>query len=53
VVAGEAVCTVYYNSEARATQAQRVIESSYCIGAEQSVAGRPLIHKIIEPEGWN
>jgi pyrimidine-nucleoside phosphorylase len=53
VAAGEAVCTVYYNSEARAAQAQRVIESSYLIGTEQPVASRPLIHKIIAPEGWN
>jgi pyrimidine-nucleoside phosphorylase/thymidine phosphorylase len=53
VAADEAVCTVYYNSEARAAQAQKLIESSYQIRNAQPTAQRPLIHKIIAPEGRN
>jgi pyrimidine-nucleoside phosphorylase len=50
---GEALCTIYYNSEARAAQAQQLIESSYLIAKAPPAERRPLIHKVIEPEGWN
>jgi pyrimidine-nucleoside phosphorylase len=53
VAAGEALCTLHYNSESRAAQAQRLIEQSYKISDAPPTTRRPLIHKIIKPEGQN
>ena len=50
---GEPLCTVYYNSEARATQAKRLIEASYQVDTAPPLTRRPLIHSVIQPEGRN
>jgi len=47
VKAGEAVCTIYYNAEARAERAKRLMEESYEIG-EQGPAERQLVHRVIQ-----
>jgi pyrimidine-nucleoside phosphorylase len=46
---GEPVCTVHYNSEARAAQAKVLIENSYHITDQPSSSRRPLIHRVIQP----
>jgi pyrimidine-nucleoside phosphorylase len=45
----EAICTIYYNSQSRAEQAQTLIQSSYSMAAEPDAA-RGLIHKIIQAD---
>jgi len=47
VSAGEALCTVHYNSVERFAQARPVIAESYSIGAQRPAA-RKLIQKVIE-----
>ena len=51
VSAGEPLCTIHYNSESRASQARQLIEQSYHIEDAAPKTQRPLIHKIIRPEG--
>ena len=51
VSAGEPLCTIHYNSESRAAQAQQLVEQSYQILDAPPSTRRPLIHKIINPEG--
>jgi pyrimidine-nucleoside phosphorylase len=46
---GEPICTIHYNSEARASQAKLLIENSYLIAEAQPAARRPLIHRVIQP----
>ncbi len=46
VVAGEALCTLMYNSEARAGRAKTLMEQSYQI-ADSAPAPRKLVHRII------
>jgi pyrimidine-nucleoside phosphorylase len=46
VAAGEALCTLMYNSEARASRAKTLMEQSYEI-ADAPPAPRKLIHRII------
>ena len=46
VAEGEPLCTLHYNSDARAAQAKQMLERSYEIG-EASPAAAPLIRKII------
>lgn len=46
VAAGEALCTLMYNSEARAVRAKVLMEQSYQI-ADSAPAPRKLIHRII------
>jgi len=53
VLAGEPICTLYYNSELRAAQAKLLIEHSYHIAETAPPLRRPLIHKIIQPEAPN
>lgn len=48
VSAGEAIATIYYNSQARAEQARRLIETSCRIADAPPSPKRPLIHKVIE-----
>ena len=48
VHAGEPLATVHYNSEARLSEARRLLEESYAVAQQPPVARRPLIHKIIQ-----
>jgi thymidine phosphorylase len=47
VTAGEALCTVYYNSAERLANAAPLIEKSYTIEAVASLQKRALVHQII------
>ena len=47
VKAGEALCTIYYNSEARAARAQELLQASYRIATEPPAEKRPLVHQVI------
>jgi pyrimidine-nucleoside phosphorylase len=47
IAAGEALCTVYYNSNERMASAAALIEKSYSIGAAAPTQTRPLVHRII------
>jgi pyrimidine-nucleoside phosphorylase/thymidine phosphorylase len=47
VVAGEPLCTVYYNSAERLASATPLIEQSYAIQSAPLLQARPLIHQII------
>jgi thymidine phosphorylase len=44
----EAICTLYYNSEARLSEAESLIHSSYRIGPEKAKAREKLIKRVIE-----
>jgi pyrimidine-nucleoside phosphorylase len=46
VSAGESLCTLHFNSEARAAQARRLLEKSYQI-ADAPPAAKRLVHGII------
>jgi pyrimidine-nucleoside phosphorylase len=51
VAAGEALCTLMYNSDARAARAKMLIEQSYQI-TDAPPAPRKLIHRVISaPQG--
>jgi pyrimidine-nucleoside phosphorylase/thymidine phosphorylase len=50
VSAGEALCTVYYNSAERLARAAPLIEKSYTIAAAALLQKRPLVHRIIGDE---
>jgi pyrimidine-nucleoside phosphorylase len=47
VAAGEALCTVYHNSDDRLASAAPLIEKSYTIAAAAPLEKRPLVHQII------
>jgi pyrimidine-nucleoside phosphorylase len=47
VKAGEPLCTIHYNSEARAARAQALLQASYRIAADPPSQRRPLIHQVI------
>ena len=47
VAAGEALCTIYYNSAERLASAAPLIEQSYTIGAAAPLQARPLVHRVI------
>ena len=47
VSAGEPLCTIYYNSEAKLKEARRMIEGSYLITPAAPAAARPLIRHVI------
>jgi pyrimidine-nucleoside phosphorylase len=47
VSAGDSLCTVYYNSAERLTNAMPLIEQSYTIQATAPPQARPLVHHII------
>jgi len=53
VSAGEPICTIHYNSEARASQAKLLIENSYQIADRPPSTRRPLVHKVIQPGAPN
>ncbi|HEV2716162.1 MAG TPA: thymidine phosphorylase, partial [Terriglobales bacterium] len=50
VTAGEPLCTIHYNTEARAARAKTLIEASYQIG-DVIPPKRPLIHRMIGKSG--
>jgi pyrimidine-nucleoside phosphorylase len=50
VRAGEPLCTVHYNSEARGTRAQELLLKSYEIGPAPATK-KPLIHRVIQGSG--
>jgi thymidine phosphorylase len=47
VTAGEALCTLYYNSAERLAAAAPLIEKSYTIGAAAPLKALPLVHRVI------
>jgi len=51
VAKGEALATIHYNAEARATRARQLIEESYQIGDSPAREKRPLIHRVIGKPG--
>ncbi len=48
---GEAFCTVYYNSDARLSSAQNLLQRAYRIADRPPVTTRPLIHRVIPGKG--
>jgi pyrimidine-nucleoside phosphorylase len=50
VKAGEAICTIHYNSEARAGRAKQLMEESYEIG-DEPLEKRRLVHRVIQSSG--
>jgi pyrimidine-nucleoside phosphorylase/thymidine phosphorylase len=50
VSAGEALCTVHYNSAERMAAAAPLIEKSYTIAAAAPLQARPLVHRVIGDE---
>ena len=51
VAAGEPICTIHYNQEARASAAKALIESSYQIADSGPAHRRPLVHQVIKTTG--
>ena len=47
VAAGEPLCTIYYNSDARLEEARRLLLSTYTIGPQPPAALPPLVHRVI------
>jgi pyrimidine-nucleoside phosphorylase len=50
ISAGEALCTVHYNSEERQERAKPLLLESYTIGAASPSAMRPLVGRVIGGE---
>ncbi len=46
VAAGEALCSIFYNDEARAAQAKKLLQQSYTIG-ESAPAATKLVRRVI------
>ena len=51
IKAGEALATVHYNDESRASRALRLLESSYGIDDSLPREKRPLVHRVIGKSG--
>ncbi len=51
VAAGEPICTIHYNQQARAAAAKALIESSYQIADSGPAHRRPLVHQVIKTTG--
>ncbi|MGA9041194.1 MAG: thymidine phosphorylase [Terriglobales bacterium] len=51
VAAGEPLCTVHYNSEARAKRAAQLLLESYQISDEPAASKKPLVHRVIRGTG--
>jgi pyrimidine-nucleoside phosphorylase len=51
VSASESLATIYYNSEARAAQARKMLEESCQIRDSPPRETRPLIHRVIQKSG--
>ena len=47
VSAGEPLCTIHYNSDARAARARTLLEESYQIEDAPPAQKRPLVHQVI------
>jgi pyrimidine-nucleoside phosphorylase len=47
----EALCTVHYNQEIRATRAQQMILQSYGLGEVPPANPKPLVHRVIAEAG--
>jgi pyrimidine-nucleoside phosphorylase len=47
VVAGEPLCTIHYNSEARAAEAERLLTNSFQISGSEPVTRPPLVYRVI------
>ncbi len=47
VSAGESLCTIHYNSEARADQAAALLQKSFRIAEAQPPGENKLVHKVI------
>jgi pyrimidine-nucleoside phosphorylase len=51
VSAGETLATIYYNAEARAVRARKLLEDTYRISDSLTREKRPLIHGVIGEPG--
>jgi pyrimidine-nucleoside phosphorylase len=51
VSAGEALATIYYNSEARLGQAREMIAGACQVADAAPSTRRPLIHRVIQNSG--
>jgi len=51
VKAGEALCTILYNSDARLSTAQDLLQRAYRIAERPPAVKRPLIHRVISGKG--
>jgi pyrimidine-nucleoside phosphorylase len=51
VAAGEALCTVHYNSEDRAVRAISLLQESFRVGDVPPAHKRPLVHRVITKSG--
>jgi pyrimidine-nucleoside phosphorylase len=49
--AGEALCSIHYNSEDRAVRAKSLLEDSYQIADTPPAHPRPLVHRVITKSG--
>ncbi len=47
VRAGEPLCTIHYNSEARLAEARSLLEESFHIGKKPPRGGRKVIHRVL------
>ncbi len=48
---GEALCTIHYNSDARLSSAQNLLQQAYRIARKPPAVKRPLIHRVISGKG--
>ena len=48
VHAGEPLCTVEYNSDARLVEARRLLEDAFLITEQPPSEKRPLVHKVLQ-----
>jgi pyrimidine-nucleoside phosphorylase len=51
VSAKEALATIHYNSDSRASQAKQLIQNSYHISGAPPAEVRPLVHRVIQGSG--
>jgi pyrimidine-nucleoside phosphorylase len=51
VRAGEPLCTIHYNSDARLADARGLLQPAYCIAEQPPATKRPLIHRVISGKG--
>ncbi len=51
VNARDLLCTIHYNSEARAMRARKLLEESYRITDAPAQEARPLLHRVIKGSG--
>jgi len=51
VAAGESLCTVYYNSAERLSEARALLEGAYTVTPEGPVVQRPLVRRIVGNSG--